>query len=150
MAGPVPGESLARLAELYGVATEYRPAPDRTVTVPEEAVTAALTALGVDTADPAAALAARERELARRLLPPTVVLTGQGLPSLPDGAVLPEGTALRVVTEDGATRTGRACLDGLPYGVHRLTATTPDGRTGESHLIVAPDRAPGVDGRHKG
>ncbi|MDH6226945.1 4-alpha-glucanotransferase [Streptomyces sp. MJP52] len=144
MAGPEQGGPLARLAELYGVATEYRPAPDRTVAVPEEAVTAALAALGVDTADPAAALAARERELARRLLPPTVVLTGRGLPALPGG------TALRVVTEDGGTRTGDACLDGLPHGVHRLTATAPDGRTGEAHLIVAPDRAPGVQGRHRG
>ncbi|MGW0930830.1 4-alpha-glucanotransferase [Streptomyces sp. NPDC002644] len=141
MAGPVPGEPLARLAELYGVATEYRPAPDRVVTVPAEAVTAALAALGVDTADPAAALAAREAETARRLLPPTVVLTPRGLPALP------EGTVLRVVTEEGEAR---GSLDGLPYGVHRLTVTAPDGRTGESHLIVAPDRAPGVEGRHRG
>ncbi|WP_240138687.1 4-alpha-glucanotransferase [Streptomyces sp. MUM 178J] len=30
----------------------------------------------------------------------------------------------------------------LPYGVHRLSAETPDGRTGSCTLIVAPARAP--------
>ncbi|MGM0356388.1 hypothetical protein, partial [Streptomyces sp. ECR3] len=39
---------LARLAELHGVATSYRPSPDRTVAASERAVTAALAALGVD------------------------------------------------------------------------------------------------------
>ncbi|WP_448319155.1 4-alpha-glucanotransferase, partial [Streptomyces sp. CO7] len=144
MAGPVPGEPLARLAESYGVATEYRPSPDRTVAVPAEAVAAALAALGVDTTDPEAALAARERELAERLLPPTVVLRPGRAPELPEGA------DVRVATEDGESRTGPAALEDLPYGVHRLAVTAPDGRTGEAHLIVAPDRAPGVEGRHRG
>ncbi|MYW44408.1 hypothetical protein, partial [Streptomyces sp. SID161] len=49
---------LARLAGLHGVATSYRPAPDRTVQVPASAVTAALAALGVDASGPAAVTAA--------------------------------------------------------------------------------------------
>ncbi|SCD65987.1 hypothetical protein GA0115242_111414 [Streptomyces sp. SolWspMP-5a-2] len=77
MTGPGPvgplSEDLTRLAELHGVATSYRPSPDRTVPASATAVTRALAALGVDAATPgatAAALAARERELALRLLPP--------------------------------------------------------------------------------
>src|SRR5437762_2085415 len=68
-----PGPELSRLAESYGVATSYQPSPDRTVAASATAVTLALAALGVDAGDPAAALAARERELRERLLPPTVV-----------------------------------------------------------------------------
>ncbi|WP_031048539.1 hypothetical protein, partial [Streptomyces sp. NRRL WC-3774] len=57
-----PGPELSRLAESYGVATSYQPSPDRSVAASATAVTLALAALGVDAGDPAAALAARERE----------------------------------------------------------------------------------------
>lgn len=105
-------EDLARLAGLHGVATSYRPAPDRTVQVPASAVTAALAALGVDASGPdavRAALAAREDELRARLLPPVVVRwAGAEPPAALTG--LPAGTALRVVTEEGRTGRGpRAC-----------------------------------------
>ncbi|MFG2886917.1 4-alpha-glucanotransferase [Streptomyces sp. NPDC048297] len=147
-------EELSRLAELHGVATSYSPSPDRTVTVPASAVAAALTALGVDASTPdavRAALAERERELRERLLPPTLVRwtgrEGRGPDSGPDDhdprpdplAALPPGTRLSVETEQGDVR-DRA--DDLPAGVHRVTATAPDGRTGHAHLIVAPDRLP--------
>ncbi|MEU3410532.1 4-alpha-glucanotransferase [Streptomyces sp. NPDC006658] len=144
-----PADDLARLAGLHGVATSYRPAPDRTVHVPASAVTSALAALGVDASGPdavRAALADRERELRERLLPPTVVRwAGAEPPAALAG--LPAGTRLRVRTEDGEDREG---LADLPPGVHRLTATTPDGRTGEAHLVVAPDRLPAPPGRSYG
>ncbi|MER7970491.1 4-alpha-glucanotransferase [Streptomyces sp. NPDC096080] len=155
MTGPGPvgplSEDLTRLAELHGVATSYRPSPDRTVPASATAVTRALAALGVDAATPgatAAALAARERELALRLLPPTVVhWTGGDAPGPPALAALPPGTRLRVLAEDGTEHASTATL---PPGVHHLTATTPDGRTGEAHLVVAPPRLPTPAGRSHG
>ncbi|MFJ3665193.1 4-alpha-glucanotransferase [Streptomyces sp. NPDC090106] len=130
-------EELSRLAGLYGVATSYSPAPDRVVTASATAVTRALAALGVDVSDPAAALAAREHALRERLLPPTVVCWGGAAPAALDD--LPDGTRLRVRTEQGETRTSVAQL---PPGVHRLTAHAPDGRVAEAHLVAAPARLP--------
>ncbi|MGY0067342.1 4-alpha-glucanotransferase [Streptomyces sp. QTS137] len=143
-----PSEDLSRLAALYGVATSYNPSPDRAVAASVTAVTLALAALGVDAGAPEAvreALAARERELAERLLPPTVVGWGTGTPSAL--GALPEGTRLLVRTEQGETRVSAA---DLPPGVHRVRATAPDGRTGEAHLIVAPPRLPAPPARSYG
>ncbi|MFJ9018654.1 4-alpha-glucanotransferase [Streptomyces sp. NPDC102259] len=143
-----PGEELARLAVLHGVATSYQPSPDRTVTASAGAVTRALAALGVDAGTPKAvraALAARERELRERLLPPTVVCwRGSPCEAL---AALPEGTGLRVETEQGESRDS---VEELPLGVHQLTVTAPDGRTGRAHLVVAPPRLPTPTGRSYG
>ncbi|MER5193384.1 4-alpha-glucanotransferase [Streptomyces sp. NPDC002755] len=143
-----PGEELARLAALHGVATSYQPSPDRTVTASAGAVTRALAALGVDAGTPKdvrAALAARERELRERLLPPTVVCwRGNPCEAL---AALPEGTVLRVETEEGEARDS---VEQLPLGVHLLTVTAPDGRTGRAHLVVAPPRLPTSTGRSYG
>lgn len=134
-------EDLTRLAALHGVATSYRPSPDRTVPATATAVTLALAALGVDASSPGAvraALTARETELRGRLLPPTVVRwDGGGTPAAL--AALPAGTRLRVDTEQGERLDG---VGRLPHGVHRLTATAPDGRTADAHLIVAPARLP--------
>ncbi|MFI0541715.1 4-alpha-glucanotransferase [Streptomyces sp. WSLK1-3] len=140
-----PGPELSRLAESYGIATSYQPSPDRTVAASATAVTLALAALGVDAADPAAALAARESELRARLLPHTVVCWSGSPPAFV--ADLPEGTRLRITTEQGETR---AAADQLPPGVHRLTATAPDGRSTDAHLIVAPPRLPAPPGRSYG
>src|SRR5436190_6942718 len=143
-----PSEELTRLAELHGVATSYSPSPDRTVAASATAVTLILAALGIDAAtDEAAraALAARERELAERLLPPTVVLWSGGTSPALDA--LPSGTRLRVETEQGETR---ACADQLPPGIHRLTVTAPDGRSAEAHLVVAPPRLPTPTARSYG
>ncbi|MFJ4537707.1 4-alpha-glucanotransferase [Streptomyces tibetensis] len=143
-----PSEDLSRLAVLHGVATSYSPSPDRSVAASATAVTLTLAALGVDASTPGAvraALAAREGELGERLLPPTVVGWGGSPPAAL--AALPEGTRLRIDTEQGESRTA---ADGLPPGVHRLTATTPDGRTATAHLIVAPPRLPAPPGRSYG
>nr|BFD84817.1 4-alpha-glucanotransferase [Streptomyces sp. Xyl84] len=140
-AEPSGDDDLTRLAALHGVATSYSPSPGRTVAASTTAVVAALAALDVDASSPAAAraaLTARTRELRERLLPRTVVSWSDSGPAQALAA-LPAGTRLAVVTEQGEPR---RTADGLPPGVHRLTATAPDGRTGESHLIVAPPRLP--------
>ncbi|MGW1954815.1 4-alpha-glucanotransferase [Streptomyces sp. NPDC001920] len=143
-----PSDDLSRLAELYGVAPSYQPSPGRTVTASATALTLALAALDVDASTPeavGAALAAREQELSERLLPPTVVCWSGAEPDL--RAQLPPGTRLLIETEQGATRT---TFDQLPPGVHRLTATTPDGRTATSHLVAAPPGLPTPPGRSYG
>lgn len=48
------------------------------------------------------------------------------------------------------TAPGGALPGGLPLGVHRITATLPDGRTAEATLILAPDRAPAPPERTHG
>lgn len=151
MAEPGPAaaldEELRRLAERHGVATSYRPAPDRTVAASASAVVAALAALDVDAGTGRAvraALADRERELRTRLLPPTVV-HWMGTPGPLDA--LPPGTRLRIDTEQGDSAT---TADGVPAGVHRVTAAAPDGRTTEAQLIVAPERLPTPAGRSYG
>ncbi|WP_328839198.1 4-alpha-glucanotransferase [Streptomyces europaeiscabiei] len=146
---PVPETPLARLAALHGVATSYSPSPDHTVAASNGAVVAALAALDVDASTPeavTAALAARERLLGERLLPPTVVCWADG--EHPAAlAALPDGTRLRIETEQGELRTG---VEQLPPGVHALRATAPDGRTAEAHLVVAPARLPAAPGRTYG
>ncbi|WP_327409810.1 4-alpha-glucanotransferase [Streptomyces sp. NBC_01281] len=145
---PAPRTPLSRLAELHGVAPAYNPSPDRTVAASDAALVAILAALGVDASTPdavTASLARHEAEAARRLLPPTVVCWGGLAPAGLDA--LPDGTRLRVTTEQGEAR---ASAEGLPPGVHTLHATAPDGRTADAHLVVAPTRLPAPPGRTYG
>ncbi|MFJ8826355.1 4-alpha-glucanotransferase [Streptomyces sp. NPDC102467] len=143
--------TLARLAELYGVATSYSPAPGRTVVASDAAVTAALAAFGVDAATPEAvrdALAAREAESAARLLPPTVVWwLGAARPGWLDE--LPEGTRLSLADTEPGDQAGGweypprpGDQESPPPGVHTLTVETRDGVTATAHLIAAPRKAP--------
>ncbi|NJQ08331.1 4-alpha-glucanotransferase [Streptomyces lonarensis] len=140
---------LARLAAAHSVATSYRPSPDRCVDVPRETVVAVLGALGVDaTSDRAIGeeLERHHRTAATRLLPPTVVL-GDG-PTAHEGLPpLPEGTVLRVRTEDGREL---GFGPGLPLGRHLLRAHTADGRSAHAHLLVTPDRLPVPRSRRHG
>ncbi|MGX2997181.1 4-alpha-glucanotransferase [Streptomyces sp. JNUCC 64] len=143
---------LNRLAELYGVATAYSPAPGRVVRVPPDAVRAALAALGVDADRPdrvAAALAARETELRERLLPPTLVWWPDRPPP-PELDALPPGTRLRLVPEDGpgddpaGYGTGTAEGDPAGYGAGAVegdTAGVTDG-TGDGGTGAADEPAP--------
>ncbi|MFE0378223.1 4-alpha-glucanotransferase [Streptomyces inhibens] len=146
----------ARLARLHGIVTSYEPSPGRSVQIADDTVVAVLAALGVDASTPhavRAALAAYEDGAGRALLPRTVVARA-GRPSGPAGlAGLPEGTVLRVETEDGETwepQRAREALARLPLGVHTLHARAPDGRTAHARLIVAPDRVPAPPGRSHG
>ncbi|KUJ69294.1 4-alpha-glucanotransferase [Streptomyces albus subsp. albus] len=145
----------ARLAELHGVAISYQPEPGRTVRVPEDTVVAVLAALGVDASTPRAVRAALDRHThgeAHRLLPPCVVAR----PGRPPNLHLPDGTVLRVETEDGQSRAwgleaGRGDgTGGLPLGRHVLRAQAPDGRSAHATLIVAPDRMPAPAARTRG
>ncbi|MCB5169753.1 4-alpha-glucanotransferase [Streptomyces bambusae] len=138
--------TLARLAAMHGVATSYAPSQDRTVQVPDRTVRAVLAALGVDTSTPAALAAALAAAEAPRLLPPTLVHWA-GEPAPAALGLLPPGTTLRVRLETG----GETDWDtGLPRGVHRLTARTPDGHEAETLLVAAPDRAPEPPARAHG
>jgi 4-alpha-glucanotransferase len=134
--------TLARLAELHGVATAYEPSEGVTVQVPDATVVAVLGALDVDATTPeaiAAALRTAERADEERLLPATLVSWQDGPARPPQD--LPPGTRLRVTTESGEVVEG-AGWDGLPLGVHRVEARAPEGRSGTSTLIVAPARVP--------
>jgi 4-alpha-glucanotransferase len=138
-----------RLAALHGVATAYRPAPNTTVTVPDDTVVAVLAALGVDASTPQAvsdALAMHEHRAAQRLLPPTVFVRSGHRPRLE----LPRGTTLRVETEDGSERQWDPAADDLPVGRHALRAQAPDGRVAGAQLVVAPARLAGPPGRTYG
>ncbi|MGA4841878.1 4-alpha-glucanotransferase [Streptomyces sp. G45] len=152
--------TLARLAALHGVATSYSPSPGATIQASDAAVVAALAALDVDASTPDAtqnALAERERALRQRLLPPTVVHwqgAGEGEGEAGGlGVAVPDGTRLRLDTEQGDTHEWPASQPPpapLPLGVHRLGATAPDGTRGQAWLIVAPRRAPGPRSREYG
>ncbi|WP_043192771.1 4-alpha-glucanotransferase [Streptomyces sp. NRRL F-2664] len=147
-------DDLARLAALHGIATAYRPAADVTVPTPEATVRAVLGLLGVAVGDPEdlrAQADRAEREQAERLLPPTVVhWRTEGAPSAqpPVLAALPPGTRIRVVLEDSGASVPWS--PGLPLGVHRVSAESPDGRSTEAVLVVAPDRAPAAPERAHG
>ncbi|MFK0235988.1 4-alpha-glucanotransferase [Streptomyces vinaceus] len=137
-------DDLARLAALHGVATTYQPAEDVTVRVPEATVAAVLRELGVDCDTPDAVrehLAEAEREAAQRLLPPVLVWWAGSQPPA-ELAALPPGTRIRLEGDEaGGWEPGGQGEP--PLGVHRVRAETPDGRTGDATLIVAPERAPG-------
>ena len=137
--------TLARLAELHGVATEYEPSEGVVVRVPDATVVAVLRALDVDASTPdavAAALAAAQRGAGERLLPATLVLW-RGAPVPAAFAELPPGTELRLTAEDGAPLDWDPDgPDEPPLGVHRIDAHAPDGRRSHGTLVVAPERLP--------
>ena len=99
--------ALAALAHSYGIATEFYDWRDRRVDVPEGAVSEVLAAMGVDASDPDRALAERQDQPWRRMLPACVV-TRQGEHAtfavhVPHG----EPVAVTLTTEAGGTRTPR-------------------------------------------
>ena len=160
MAAPLP-DPLARLAAAYGVATSYENWAGDPTPVPEASVVTVLAALGVDAADPEAALAEAELRPWRRLVAPTVVArAGSGATAVVRG---PAGTAVtaRVALADGGdvqvtvgeagaervvdgVRRAETVLDlpaDLPLGWHVLHVTAGS-EAGTATLVVAP---PSVD-----
>ena len=152
---------LAELARAYGVALDYWDQAGRYVQVDREVVVAVLRALGADTRDAAAvrrSLEERRLRSWRRVLPPTVVVTGGQYAQVP--VHVPHGAAVRVWIEledggivepaqsnrwvdpvdvDGAL-VGEATFvipSDVPLGWHALKAFTDEGLT-ESTLIVTP------------
>jgi 4-alpha-glucanotransferase len=156
----LPEQPLVDLAHALHVSTSFTDWQGVTQAVSAETLTAVLTALGVDAADPVAALQAVWDAPWRRTLPATTTAT-QGADRLvwmhvPDGAP----AALAVELEAGGRReleqvdhwVPPRAIDGrligeatfripgdLPLGYHRLVATS-DGATAEAALIVTPAR----------
>ncbi|GAB3492683.1 4-alpha-glucanotransferase [Nocardiopsis coralliicola] len=125
-------EDLALLAEEHGVSATYADWRGHRKRVGADTLRSILGALGVDAADPGAALGAARERRARAVLPPAVV-TRQGRSPRPG---LPEGARLRVELADGTdAEPGPA----LPLGVHTLRAE--HGRTvASAPLLVVPER----------
>ncbi|MGW7450690.1 4-alpha-glucanotransferase [Streptomyces sp. NPDC054787] len=156
-------DDLARLANLHGVATAYQPAADVTVEVPRATVATVLGTLGAVTDTPEdirVCLAEAEGQARGRLLP-NVLVWWAGSPPPDELAALPAGTRIRVELEEAAEEEGAEVVEGvsgphgplpegLPLGVHRIAVTTPDGRTAEATVILAPDRAPAAPERAHG
>jgi 4-alpha-glucanotransferase len=106
-----PSPALVELAHAYGVATDYHDWKGRHVVVDDGAVRDVLTALGVDTGDPVAALARRHDEPWRRMLPACVVAARGDARSFPvhvdDGAPV----EVWVDLEDGGRREDLSQID---------------------------------------
>jgi len=158
--GELPAD-LAELARAYGIATEYWDWRGQHVTVPAASVTAVLTALGVDAADPAAALAVKDDAAWARMLPPCVVVRDDR--GAPVAMHVPHGAPARtwIELESGEQRpdlrqlenwnpprsiggrlVGEASFEvpaGLPLGYHRLHAQSGDDTT-SCVLVVTPAR----------
>jgi 4-alpha-glucanotransferase len=156
-------DELRRLAEAYGVATEYWDQAGTLVQVGAATVEAVLTALGLDVSDSAAIDAALEEKRLRdwrRMLPP-VYVTRQGEDRrlwvhVPDGRPARAWVALEddgsrdleqmdywvdPVDVDGV-RIGEASFrvpGDLPLGWHVMHAES-DGISATSPLVVAPHR----------
>ncbi|MDQ1688471.1 MAG: 4-alpha-glucanotransferase [Frankiaceae bacterium] len=155
---------LRELATAHGVACEYVDHAGGRVEVSDEVLSLVLGALGVDTTDPAAALAEAGLSRWRRTMP-AVVATRVGRPAqvwvhCPDGAAvtatlgLEAGGSIELVQVshwvqpqqvDGVLR-GEATFElppDLPPGYHRLTCTIDGAAAAASAtVIVAPERLP--------
>ncbi|HEX4978351.1 MAG TPA: 4-alpha-glucanotransferase [Nocardioides sp.] len=155
-----PGD-LRELAQAYRVATDFWDWQGRHVEVSAATVRAVLTAMGVDVSDPAAALARRQEEPWRRMLPACVVATTGHTRTF--WAHVDHGAPVTVWVEleDGGRRedlrqvehwvgprrvddrlVGEALFElpaDLPTGYHTLGATS-GGTSCTTSLIVTPDR----------
>jgi 4-alpha-glucanotransferase len=153
-----PTGPLVELARAHGVMTEYVDFRGQQVRVSEETIGAVLTAMGVDVASPATALAEHAVASWRRMLPPCVV-TVEGAPTwvpvhVTDGAQvevwveLEDGSARRCDQVDhwveprdvDGTRIGEATFatpTDLPLGYHWLRARSGSSEAG-ARLIVTP------------
>jgi 4-alpha-glucanotransferase len=153
--------ALARLAELFGISTEFWDWKGRQTLISDETVVRILKAMGIDASTDEAANAAvveQEEKPWRRRLPPCVVIESGKVGYV--NVQVPAGykAELAIQLEDGSTRyadqienwsaereidgqlTGEATFqfpDDLPLGYHRLVLTSDD-RPAEGTLIVSP------------
>lgn len=141
-----PAQSLAELAERFGIATSYEDWTGCRVAVPETTVVAVLAALGVAAGtetDRRAALAAGDRGYWARTLPATIV--GRVGAETAFWAHVPHGHPAQVwlQLEDGSTRGGLRQVDNVtpPFDL--------DGRwIGEASFVLPPDLPPGYHRVH--
>jgi 4-alpha-glucanotransferase len=154
--------ALRRLAEIYGIATEFWDWQGRHVDVPAETVIAVLAALDVDAGTPeAAAQAVAEREAApwRRMLPSSLVIRAGWAPTVNVHVRHGEPVSVWIDLEAGGVRSGLHQhenysapreIDGaligqatfqvpgdLPLGYHTLRAWSA-GDEASMALIVTP------------
>ena len=143
MSTPDTPSPLHTLAAELGVATTYDDYLRRPVAVPDSTVRLALQAMGVDAADDDAAadsVAALRTARRTRRLPPSLVVRPGERHHVPVPA---DGAPVRLVTEDGSSRTLPAQDDrltipsDLPLGYHQLQSQDTT-----THLIVTPGRCP--------
>ena len=124
--------TLRRLADAYGIATEFWDWQGRHILVSTETIRSVLAALGVDAATPSAAEAAlAEQHLAawRRMLPPVVTCRAGWTPTIPVHVTHGDPVEIWIDLETGSSR----------YGLRQLENWTPprdvDGRlVGEASL----------------
>jgi 4-alpha-glucanotransferase len=129
--------TLASLAARYGVARSYRTDRGDLVPVGRDTVVAVLAALGVDTTGRGwigRAIAARDAELAARLVEPVSVAWDGRL------AVPPADRAEVVLEDGGVVPADDAGLDNLPAGYHELRVRRA-GREATGLVISTPVRA---------
>ncbi len=155
--------SLERLAHAFGVATEYEDWAHRPVSVSEQTVRKVLAGLGIDTGDPAAALAKWQASQWRRVLPPTVVVRTSSPGNVPLRTRVAAEVRLEIRFGGEAARPALALMPptdgdpdpagsrierflelpvGLPLGDHRLIAYADGEVAADVLLVVAPDRLP--------
>jgi len=154
-------DGLVRLAQAYGVVTEYRDWQGRPARVPESTLRAVLTALGADVTDPERALTAHRLAPWTRMLPPVLVLREGEEASVAAHHSPGKTLRLQLQPEDGsapvdlhpvpgAARTEHvgaglieelrfAIPDDLPSGYHTVHAEGPEARA-QMRLIVTPRR----------
>jgi 4-alpha-glucanotransferase/(1->4)-alpha-D-glucan 1-alpha-D-glucosylmutase len=160
--------SLEKLAAECGIEPGYHDVWGTWRPASEKALRAILAAMGVDAANPEAALAERRQRSWKTVVPPVTVRRARSLGDgvrihLPE-ASLARSLSWRLVTEDGEIREGRfdpqalATSEGyrrdglhvwafklplpapLADGYHRLAILENGARLGEGMLIVAPER----------
>ena len=164
-----PSGPLVDLAHAYGVMTEYVDFRGSQVQVSAETIEAVLAAMDVDVADPADALADKELDGWRRMVPPCLVtVQGQDAPAgcTWSTATRPgsrsssrtgrgggwtrstAGSSRATSTAPGSARRRSRCPGDLPLGYHTLHASSDDSKV-TGTLIVTPGlaRAPGRRGR---
>ena len=153
-----PTGPLVELARAHGVMTEYVDFRGQQVRVSQETIEAVLTAMGVELADPAAALDEHALAPWRRMLPPSVVTVEGAVTWVPVHVAHGDPVEVWVELEDGSARRcdqvdhwveprdvdgsmiGEATFatpTDLPLGYHTMHATS-GGRRAETALIVTP------------
>ena len=158
---PLNDPALDRLAELFGISTEFWDWKGRRIGVADETVIKVLAALGVDASTPQAAAEAAQAQTDRpwrRPLPPVVVMRAGSASTLDVHVADDRPVGVRVRLEDGRLReldqvvgwrparlvegrmvgeAGFALPADLPLGYHRIQLLS-DGLRAEATLIVSP------------
>ncbi len=130
-----PSAALVELAHAYGIATDYTDWRGRPTEVTAEAVADVLTAMGVDVSDASAALARRQEQPWRRMLPHCVVMRQGRSCSVPVRLAQGAAAQLRLHLESGVEH--RLQPPGEPHEEREV-----DGEILEELLVTVPGDLP--------